>query len=120
MVVVINDPSFFEIGCWFQLECIACGNNWYAPRDEITTLNDGPSSARSVGTAPWATAKFEDVEKKLVSPRESDKMEVLKKTTEPYIPVLDTQKSFSKPRNEDNPPSAKTGESSGPSKAATE
>ena len=110
---------FFKIGgCWFQLECIACGNSWYAPRDEISTLNDGPSSARSVGTAPWATAKFEDVEKKLVSPRESsEKMEVLKKATEPYMPVLDTQKSFSKPRNEDHNHPAKTGDNPGSNKA---
>ncbi|RVW16306.1 hypothetical protein CK203_067714 [Vitis vinifera] len=100
----------------YQLECIACGNNWYAPRDEISTLNDGPSSARSVGTAPWATAKFEDVEKKLVSPRESEKLEALKKTTEPYMPVLDSQKLFSKPKNEDNPASAKTGDNSGSTK----
>lgn len=100
----------------YQLECIACGNNWYAPRDEISTLNDGPSSARSVGTAPWATAKFEDVEKKLVSPRESEKLEALKKTTEPYMPVLDSQKSFGKPKNEDNPASAKTSDNSGSTK----
>ncbi|THF93871.1 hypothetical protein TEA_025371 [Camellia sinensis var. sinensis] len=94
------------LGDRYQLECIACGNTWYASRDEASTLTiDGPSSARSVGTAPWATAKFEDVEKKLVSPRESEKStsDVFKKTTEAYMPVLDTQKSFNKPsRTEDN------------------
>ncbi|KAF8393729.1 hypothetical protein HHK36_019927 [Tetracentron sinense] len=80
----------------YQLECSACGSTWYASRDEVSTLTiDGPSSVRSVGMA-WATAKFEDVEKTLVSPRESEKpaekaaADVIKKTTAPYIPVLDT------------------------------
>ncbi|KAL6999870.1 hypothetical protein U1Q18_001026 [Sarracenia purpurea var. burkii] len=79
---------------WLQLECTACGN----------MSIDGPNSARSVGTAPWATAKFEDVEKKLVSPRETERAagDVFKKTTKAYMPVLDTQKSFNKPRTEDN------------------
>ncbi|XP_059661790.1 protein REPRESSOR OF VERNALIZATION 1 [Cornus florida] len=89
----------------YQLECIACGNTWYASRDEVSTLTiDGPSSAKSVGTAPWATAKFEDVEKKLVSPRESEKSaaDVFKKTTEDNMPVLDSQKSFNKPKIEDS------------------
>ncbi|GFZ16466.1 bromo-adjacent homology (BAH) domain-containing protein [Actinidia rufa] len=89
----------------YQLECIACGNNWYASRDEALTLTiDGPSSAKTVGTAPLATAKFEDVEKKLLSPRESEKSvdDVFKKTTEAYMPVLDTQKSFNKSRTENN------------------
>lgn len=85
----------------YQLECIACGNTWFSSRDEAAALTiDGPSSAKSVGTAPLATAKFEDVEKKLVSPREPVK-EALKKATEPFVPVLDTQKSFNKPRTED-------------------
>ncbi|XP_057978309.1 uncharacterized protein LOC131164830 [Malania oleifera] len=96
----------------YQLECIACGNIWYASRDEASTLTiDGPSTGRSVGTAPWATAKFEDVQKKLVSPRESEKSaaDVFKKTTEAYMPVLETQKSFSKPKTEDGVPT-KNGE----------
>ncbi|GAB4834414.1 hypothetical protein Ancab_032668 [Ancistrocladus abbreviatus] len=82
----------------YQLECIACGNMWYASRDEAAMLTiDGPSSATNVGTAPWATAKFENVEKKkLVSPRESEKTDVLKKSTEAYMPVLETQKSSNK------------------------
>lgn len=65
---------------------------------------DGPSTVRSVGTAPWATAKFEDVEKKLVSPKDSDNAagsDGFRKTSEAYMPVLDTQKSFNKPRTED-------------------
>ncbi|KAG5563243.1 hypothetical protein RHGRI_005856 [Rhododendron griersonianum] len=88
-----------------QLECTACGHTWYASRDEASMLTiDGPSTVRSVGTAPWATAKFEDVEKKLVSPKDSDNAagsDVFRKMTEAYMPVLDTQKSFNKPRTED-------------------
>ncbi|KAF8379503.1 hypothetical protein HHK36_028939 [Tetracentron sinense] len=81
-----------------QLECIACGNTWYASTDEASTLSlDGPSAVTSVGTAPWATAKFEDVEKTLMSHHESEKSsaDTFKKTTAAYVPVLDTQKSFS-------------------------
>lgn len=86
----------------YQLECIACGNTWYASSDEVSTLTiDEPNSARSVGTAPWATAKFEDVEKKLVSPRDNEKADVVKKTTEPFVPVLEKQKSSNKLRTED-------------------
>ncbi|KAB5573569.1 hypothetical protein DKX38_000763 [Salix brachista] len=92
-------------GARYQLECIACGNSWYASRDEVSMLSiDTPSSARSVGTAPWATAKFDEVEKKLVSPRESDKAaEFLKKTSEPYMPVMENQRSFNKVKIEENP-----------------
>ena len=99
---------------WFQLECIACGNTWYASRDEASTLTiDEPSSVRSVGAAPLATAKFEDVEK-LASPRgETEKAaaattttDVLKKTTETHMPVLDKQKSINKqkppPKTDEN------------------
>ncbi|GJW54124.1 hypothetical protein Tco_0098209 [Tanacetum coccineum] len=85
-----------------MLECIACGNSWYASRDEASALTiDGPSSAKTVGTAPWATAKFEDVEKKLVSPRDPAGNESFKKATEP-----ERQKSFDKSRSDkqDNPP----------------
>lgn len=87
----------------FQLECHGCGNDWWTSRDEASTLTiDGPSS-RNVGTAPLATAKFEDVEK-LVSPREHEKStnDLIKKTTEAKMPVLDNQRSFNKSRTEDN------------------
>ncbi|KAJ7952307.1 bromo-adjacent-likey (BAH) domain-containing protein [Quillaja saponaria] len=88
----------------YQLECIACGNSWYASRDETSMLTiDAHNSTRSVGTAPLATAKFEDVEK-MVSPREPDKAanDLFKKTSEAYMPVLDTQKSFGKSRKEEH------------------
>lgn len=89
----------------YQLECTACGNMWYASRDEASSLTiDGPSSAKTVGTAPWATAKFEDVEKKLVSPRDNHPTaasESVKKGNDP-----ERQRSFNKSRAEDqdNPP----------------
>ncbi|KAL4592576.1 hypothetical protein LXL04_005576 [Taraxacum kok-saghyz] len=76
----------------YQLECTACGNMWYASRDEASSLTiDGPSSTKTVGSAPWATAKFEDVEKKLVSPRGDH---------HPH-PVPEKQRSFNKSRPED-------------------
>ncbi|KAI3822220.1 hypothetical protein L1987_09806 [Smallanthus sonchifolius] len=91
----------------YQLECTACGNMWYASRDEASTLTiDGPSSAKTVGTAPWATAKFEDVEKKLVSPRDRTPNDSIKKPSDPFVTIPERQKSFNKPRPEehDNPP----------------
>ncbi|KAK4338419.1 hypothetical protein RND71_042906 [Anisodus tanguticus] len=89
----------------YSLECIACGNTWYASRDEAASLTiDAPNVTKSVGTEPLATAKFEDVEKNLTSPRRADKgaSDVLKKTTEAYMPVLDSQRSFNKTKSDDN------------------
>lgn len=106
--------AFYSLHFCFQLECIACGHSWYAARDAVSMLTiDAPSSNKNVGTAPLATAKFEDVEKKLVSPRESDKAaakDTLKKTTEAFMPVLDAQRSFSKSRKEENSESTKKAE----------
>ncbi|XP_027180413.1 uncharacterized protein LOC113779147 isoform X2 [Coffea eugenioides] len=93
--VVLIDIIQTGHGDRYQLECNACGNNWYASSDEVSTLTiDEPSSARTVGTVPLATAKFEDVEKKLVSPRRHDKSadDGFKKTSEAFVPVLDSQK----------------------------
>lgn len=61
-------------------------------------------SKRTIGTAPWATAKFEDVQKKLVSPRVSENSadDIIRKRSESYIPVVEAQKSFGKPRKDDN------------------
>jgi hypothetical protein len=91
---------------FIQLECVACGNSWYASRDEVSALTiDASDSKRSIGTAPLATAKFEDVQKKLASPHESENSagdDISKKTGEPHMPVLDTQKSFGKPKKDDN------------------
>lgn len=96
---------------FFQLECAGCGHSWYASRDAVSMLTiDGPGPVTSVGAAPWATAKFENVEKQLTSPRgESGKSsaasDALKKGSEPYMPVLERQKSMggkppSKPADE--------------------
>ncbi|KAL6549983.1 hypothetical protein OROMI_020471 [Orobanche minor] len=89
----------------YQLECVPCGNTWYASRDDAATLTiEGPSSsAKTVGTAPLATAKFEDVEKTLVSPREDERVlsDVLRKTSQAFLPVIGKQKSFNK-RAEEN------------------
>ncbi|GFP99310.1 hypothetical protein PHJA_002075100 [Phtheirospermum japonicum] len=83
----------------YKLECVPCGNTWYASRDDAASLTiEGPSSGKTVGTAPLATAKFEDIEKNLVSPRGGDES---KKTTEAFLPVLENQKSFNK-RGEEN------------------
>ncbi|CAK9310960.1 unnamed protein product [Citrullus colocynthis] len=94
----------------YKLECIACGHSWYASRDELSmlTIDAATNSTKSVGTAPWATAKFEDVEKSLLSPRESEKAaeDLFKKTNEAYIPVVDSQKS-NKSKKEDNTEPAK-------------
>ncbi|GAB2273918.1 hypothetical protein Dimus_008691 [Dionaea muscipula] len=77
----------------YQLECVACGNTWYAKRDEAAMLTiEGPNSAKSVGTAPSATSKFENFEKKkLMTPREPEKVDALKKSTEAKMPALETQ-----------------------------
>ncbi|KAL1532715.1 hypothetical protein AAHA92_32689 [Salvia divinorum] len=91
----------------YQLECVSCGNSWYASRDDAATLTiEGPSSGKTVvGTAPLATAKFEDIEKTLVSPRGAGEgaSDVLKKTTEAFIPVLEKKQSFNKTQVEERP-----------------
>ncbi|KAL5724907.1 hypothetical protein ACHQM5_008114 [Ranunculus cassubicifolius] len=85
----------------YNLECISCGHSWYASRDDMSTLTiDDPSShGKNVGAAPLATTKFEDIEKKLVSPRDSEKPspDIFRKT-------LDTQRSFKRPKPADDTP----------------
>lgn len=74
---------------------------------------DTPSSTQNVGTVPSATAKFEDVEKNLVSPCASDTAaatETFKRTTEAYMPVLEAQRSFGKSKREENSESEKNAE----------
>ncbi|MQM06055.1 hypothetical protein Taro_038876 [Colocasia esculenta] len=74
----------------YQLECAACGHTWTATADAISSLTiEPPSIVDKVGAAPWATAKFEDVEKRLLSPHESDAIDLFQKTTAPYVPVLE-------------------------------
>lgn len=61
--------------CVKQLECLKCGNSWYASRDSLSsvTTEDQVNVSPAVGLAPWATSKFEEVEKELLSPRESER-----------------------------------------------
>ncbi|KAL8556818.1 hypothetical protein ACS0TY_004331 [Phlomoides rotata] len=90
----------------YQLECSRCGHNWYSSRDDAAALTiEGPSN-KAVGTAPMATAKFDDLEKNLVSPRGADKgaNDPIKKTTDAHVPVLDNQKSFNKTKADENFP----------------
>ncbi|GMI76333.1 BAH domain-containing transcriptional regulator 1, ASI1-Immunoprecipitated Protein 3 [Hibiscus trionum] len=56
----------------YQLECIACGNSWYASRDEASSLTiETSSSAKVAGKVGSAMTKPGNPEKKLVSPLES-------------------------------------------------
>ncbi|XP_070680631.1 protein REPRESSOR OF VERNALIZATION 1-like [Malus domestica] len=108
--VGVRDIIQAGISARYQLDCISCGHSWYAARDAVSMLTiDAPSSNKNVGTAPLATAKFQGVEKKLASPRESDKAtkDTVRKTTEAYLPVLEAQRSFSKSKKEENSESAK-------------
>lgn len=86
-----------------QLECNACGNTWFAARDDFTSLtSEAPVVVGSVGTAPWATAKFEGAEQS----RCKSQSDAFKKSADVYFPVLGTQKSFSKARAAADPSSA--------------
>ncbi|KAF8725495.1 hypothetical protein HU200_020022 [Digitaria exilis] len=89
----------------YQLECTSCGHTWFSSIDAITTLTvDAPSTAANVGTAPWATAKFDVVEKQPTSPRDRpDKRAAndLQKSTAAYKPTLDKQESFVKSKQEE-------------------
>ncbi|CAO2179693.1 unnamed protein product [Urochloa humidicola] len=103
--VGISDIIHAGHGDRYQLECTSCGHTWFSSRDAITTLTeDTPSTARNVGTAPWATAKFDVLEKQLASPRDQpDKpaANALQKSTTAYMPTLEKQKSFVKPKTEE-------------------
>jgi len=91
----------------FQLECTSCGCTCFSSRDAITTLTeDAPTTAGNVGTAPLATAKFEVVEKQLTSPRDQSgkpASDALRKSTAAYMPTMERQKSFVKPKDEPSP-----------------
>ncbi|XP_026457709.1 uncharacterized protein LOC113358373 isoform X2 [Papaver somniferum] len=84
----------------YQLECLACGNTWYASRDEASELTiEAPNVVTNVGTAPLATAKFEDVEKKLLSPRETEKKLLSPRETEKkLLSPRETEKKLLSPR----------------------
>ncbi|KAM0850186.1 hypothetical protein ACQ4PT_053247 [Festuca glaucescens] len=96
----------------YQLECISCGHTWFSSRDAISSLTvDAPSTGGNVGTAPWATAKFDVLQKQLASPRDQpDKQpgtDALQKSTVAAMPKLEKQKSFIRPKP-DEPSSMST------------
>ncbi|KAL2611228.1 hypothetical protein R1flu_022920 [Riccia fluitans] len=77
--VGVKDIIHVTYGDRYQLECLKCGHSWYASRDSVSSLTTGPTdiarASPTVGLAPWATSKFEEVEKELISPKgESEKV----------------------------------------------
>lgn len=58
--VGVRDVIQVGHGDRYQLECMKCGHSWYTSRDNISSLTLEIRSP-TVGTAPWATSKFEDV-----------------------------------------------------------
>ncbi|KAG0614610.1 hypothetical protein M758_6G190200 [Ceratodon purpureus] len=66
--VGVIDIIHVGYGDRYQLECMKCGNTWYSSRDAISSLviktAGGPPN---VGIAPWATSKFDEVEKDIQS-----------------------------------------------------
>ncbi|OAE21001.1 hypothetical protein AXG93_2024s1140 [Marchantia polymorpha subsp. ruderalis] len=71
--VGVKDIIQVGYGDRYQLECLKCGHSWYASRDSVSSLTTGPAdivnASPTVGLAPWATLKFEEVEKELISPK---------------------------------------------------
>ncbi|CAM6042307.1 unnamed protein product [Sphagnum compactum] len=68
--VAVKDIIHVGFGDRYQLECLKCGNSWYSSREAISSLVLNTATP-IVGVAPWATSKFEEVEKELASPREA-------------------------------------------------
>ncbi|GLJ21597.1 hypothetical protein SUGI_0401180 [Cryptomeria japonica] len=93
--VGVRDIIHVGYGDRYQLECLKCGNLWYASRDSISSLTIEPVNPVSpVGTAPLATTKFDEIEKVIGSSRESEKPaneENVKKEIPAGIPVIDRQ-----------------------------
>lgn len=62
--VGVIDIIHVSYGDRYQLECLKCGNTWYSARDAVSSLVIKTTTVpRNVGIAPWATSKFEEVEK---------------------------------------------------------
>ncbi|KAL3682396.1 hypothetical protein R1sor_000418 [Riccia sorocarpa] len=74
--VGVSDIIHVTYGDRYQLECLKCGHSWYGSRDSVSSLTTGPTdiakASPTVGLAPWATSKFEEVEKELISPKGGD------------------------------------------------
>lgn len=71
--VGVKDIIHVGYGDRYQLECLKCGNSWYSSRDSISSLTIQTANP-TVGTAPWATSKFEEFERELLSPREPERL----------------------------------------------
>lgn len=93
--VGVRDIIHVGYGDRYQLECLKCGNSWYASRDSISSLTiESVNPVNPVGTAPGATTKFEEAEKAMVSPRESDKItngDIGQKEIPAATPIQDPQ-----------------------------
>ncbi|KAL6607961.1 hypothetical protein ACP70R_041024 [Stipagrostis hirtigluma subsp. patula] len=92
-----------------SLECISCGHTWFSSYDAAisTQTVDAPSTTENVGTAPWATEKFDVLEEQLSSPLGQPgkpASDALQKSTAAYMPTLEKQKSFSKTKAEEASP----------------
>lgn len=68
LLILVPVDEMLVINC-MQLECLKCGHTWYSSRDAISSLEMNTMATPTVGIAPWATSKFEEVEKDIMSPR---------------------------------------------------
>lgn len=93
--VGVRDIIHVGYGDRYQLECLKCGNSWYASRDSISSLTiESVNPVNPVGTAPGATTKFEEAEKAMVIPRELDKItngDIGQKEIPAVTPIQDPQ-----------------------------
>lgn len=102
-VVKCADPG--DLYFWVyrvQLECMKCGNTWYSSRDAISSLviktNEAPPN---VGVAPWATSKFDEVERDLQAGHTADADQVPATASTETKPLTDTKGSASPHHYED-------------------
>lgn len=86
-----------------QLECMKCGNTWYSSRDAISSLVIKTNAAPpNVGIAPWATSKFDEVEKDLqAGSHTADADQVTATTSTETKSLTDTKGSATPPHYED-------------------
>lgn len=68
LLILVPVDETLVVNC-MQLECLKCGHTWYSSRDAISSLEMNTMATPTVGIAPWATSKFEEVEKDIMSPR---------------------------------------------------
>lgn len=93
--VGVKDIIHVGYGDRYQLECLKCGNSWYSARDSIAALSIQTVSPKlTVGVAPWATAKFDEVERDMMNPREGGQVAA---EVSDEIPTLPTENVHSTP-----------------------